>query len=71
LKAGLPDSSWYKVPKRGKIQIPNYHEPQNGQSVNKTYQHLPLQDPLNFTEIGIFGLKTNHLATLVESRVNP
>jgi hypothetical protein len=24
-----------------------------------------LQDPAKFTQIGIFGLKTNHLATLV------
>jgi hypothetical protein len=28
------------------------------------YQHRPLQDPLKFTQIGNFGLKTNHLATL-------
>jgi hypothetical protein len=28
------------------------------------YQHFTLQDPPKFTEIGIFGLKTNHLATL-------
>jgi hypothetical protein len=26
-----------------------------------------LQDPPKFTQIGIFGLKTNHLATLTES----
>jgi hypothetical protein len=32
---------------------------------NKIFQHLPLQDPPEFTQIGIFGLKTNHLATLV------
>jgi hypothetical protein len=29
------------------------------------YQHLPLQDPPKFTQIGIFGLKICHLATLV------
>jgi hypothetical protein len=29
------------------------------------YQHLPLQEPLKFTQIGIFGLKTNPLATLL------
>jgi hypothetical protein len=34
---------------------------------NKIYQHLPLQDRPKFTQIGIFGLKTNHLATLLEN----
>jgi hypothetical protein len=29
------------------------------------YQHLPLKDPTKFTQIGIFGLKIYHLATLV------
>jgi hypothetical protein len=33
--------------------------------VHKIYQHLPLQDPPKFTQIWIFGLKANHLATLV------
>jgi hypothetical protein len=33
--------------------------------VHKIYQHLPLPDPPKFTQIWIFGLKTNHLATLV------
>jgi hypothetical protein len=28
------------------------------------YQDFPLQDPPKYTQIGIFGLKTNHLATL-------
>jgi hypothetical protein len=28
------------------------------------YQHHPLQDPPKFTQIGIFGLKIYHLATL-------
>jgi hypothetical protein len=36
--------------------IPNAH---------KIYEHLPLQDPPNFTLIWIFGLKLYHLATLV------
>jgi hypothetical protein len=31
------------------------------------YQFFPLQDPPKFTQIGIFGLKTNHLATLLVS----
>jgi hypothetical protein len=29
-------------------------------------KHLPLQDPQKFTQIGIFGLKMYHLATLLE-----
>jgi hypothetical protein len=33
------------------------------QIVNKIDQHFPLQDPPKFTQIGIFGLKTYHLAT--------
>jgi hypothetical protein len=37
----------------------------NRPSVHKIYQHLPMQDPPNFTQIWIFGLKTNHLATLL------
>jgi hypothetical protein len=28
------------------------------------YQHIPLQDPPKFTQIGIFGLKIYNLATL-------
>jgi hypothetical protein len=31
----------------------------------KIYQHLQLQDPPKFTQIGIFGLKICHLATLL------
>jgi hypothetical protein len=30
-----------------------------------------LQDPPKFTQIGIFDLKTNHLATLTHRRKNP
>jgi hypothetical protein len=33
----------------------------------KIYQHLPFQVPPTFTQIGIFGLKIYHLATLVFS----
>jgi hypothetical protein len=32
----------------------------NGRKID---QHLPLQDPLKFTQIGIVGLKIYHLAT--------
>jgi hypothetical protein len=35
----------------------------------KIYPHLPLQDPLKFTQIDIFGFKINHLATLSGRRV--
>jgi hypothetical protein len=31
---------------------------------HKIYQHFPFSGPPKFTQIGIFGLKTNHLATL-------
>jgi hypothetical protein len=34
----------------------------NGHKIN---QHFPIQGPPKFTQIGIFGLKTNPLATLV------
>jgi hypothetical protein len=37
----------------------------NGQIGCKKYQHLPLQDLQKFTQIGIFGLKIYHLATLI------
>jgi hypothetical protein len=34
------------------------------------YQHLPLHKPPKFTQIVIFGLKINHLATLLETAKN-
>jgi hypothetical protein len=33
-------------------------------NVHKTNQHFPIEGPQKFTQIGIFGLKTNPLATL-------
>jgi hypothetical protein len=39
--------------------------PQNRPNGHKTFQHLQLQDPPNFTEILIFGSKICHLATLL------
>jgi hypothetical protein len=33
--------------------------------VKYVYQDFPSIDPPKFTQIGIFGLKTNHLATLL------
>jgi hypothetical protein len=38
---------------------------------NKMYQHLPMQDPPKFTQIGIFGLKRCPLATLVWRQLSP
>jgi hypothetical protein len=40
----------------------------NGNKINK---HRPPQHPRIFTQIGIFGLKTYHLATLSHSRSPP
>jgi hypothetical protein len=57
------------IPNDHKIHIPNGHKifPMAVKRPNghKTYQDYPLQDPPKFTQIWIFGLKTNHLATLV------
>jgi hypothetical protein len=38
--------------------------PQYRPSEHKIYLHLPFQDPQKFSQIGIFGLKICHLATL-------
>jgi hypothetical protein len=65
----LPDFSWYKIPKGEKIyQITtNYTKcPYNITKDRKMDQHLPVQDPPKFTQIWIFGLKTNRLATLLQ-----
>jgi hypothetical protein len=40
------------------VNIPNGH---------KIYQHFPIKGPPKFTQIWIFGLKRNHLATLVSA----
>jgi hypothetical protein len=42
---------------------------ENRPSGHKIYQHLPLQDPPKFTQIGILGLKIYHLATLAGRRI--
>jgi hypothetical protein len=34
---------------------------------HKIYQHFPFQGPPKFTQIWFFGLKTNHLATLLKA----
>jgi hypothetical protein len=41
--------------------------PKNRPNDYKLYQHCPLQEPRKFTQIGIFGLKIHHLATLVRN----
>jgi hypothetical protein len=62
--SGLPDFSFFQKTKTGK-NIPNFHElyqmsieynnrQNNGPSVNKFCQHLPLQDPPKCTQIWIF-----------------
>jgi hypothetical protein len=38
--------------------------PENWPNGHTIYQHLPLQDRPKFTQIGIFGWKIYHLATL-------
>jgi hypothetical protein len=45
----------YVIPNDHKLQIPNGR---------KIYQHFPFQGSPKYTQIGIFGLKLNHLATL-------
>jgi hypothetical protein len=36
-------------------------------SGHKIYEHFPLQGPPKYTQIGIFGHKINHLATLFKT----
>jgi hypothetical protein len=63
-----------KIPKRE--NIPNDHKlyqmaikyrkwPQTTPNGHKICQHFPFKGPPKSTQIGIFGLKLNHLATLV------
>jgi hypothetical protein len=37
-------------------------------AIKYRYQHFPFQGPPKYTQFGIFGLKLNHLATLVPSQ---
>jgi hypothetical protein len=46
------------------MAIKYFQWPLNRPNDNKIDQDFPLPDPPKFTQIGIFGLKTNHLATL-------
>jgi hypothetical protein len=72
--AGLPDFSWSQHTKTEK-SIPNDHKlyqtaiyytkcSQMISNSRKIYQHFLLQGPPKYTQIWIFGLKINHLATL-------
>jgi hypothetical protein len=61
LLSGLPDYSWYNVPKRENIS----KWPTDISNGHKIYKHFPLQDPPKVTQIKIFGLKIYHLATLL------
>jgi hypothetical protein len=53
--------TWY--PNRKKCTKWSYNFP-NVLKTFQIHQHFPFQGPQKFTQIGIFGLKTNHLATL-------
>jgi hypothetical protein len=69
----LPDFPWYNIPKTGKnvakrgkiyqMAIIDTKWPENWPNGHKMYQHPTLLGPPKFTQIGIFGLKRNHLAT--------
>jgi hypothetical protein len=68
-RSGLPDFSSCKIPKRDKLsRTIKYKKDRkmDQMSIKYTYHNLPLQGPPKFTQIRIFGLKTNHLATLDE-----
>jgi hypothetical protein len=79
-KPGLPDFSWYKHQNGKKYQkpinytkrpyvIPNGHKLfiPNGRKICQQY---PLNGPSKYTQIGIFGLERNHLATLTKTGEN-
>jgi hypothetical protein len=70
--AGLPDFSFYSIPKSGKIYqtTTKYTKwPRIQQKAGKLA--IPLQDPPKFTKIGIIGLKICHLAILQFSHFSP
>jgi hypothetical protein len=71
--AGLPDFSWSEHTKTEKVYqiVSNYTKrPYIILNGHKLYQncrkkqHFPFQGPPNYNQIGAFGLKRNHLATL-------
>jgi hypothetical protein len=74
-QAGLPDFSWSKRNKLGKNDhklyqpVINYTYQMDKKipNIQKIYIHFQFQGLQKFTQIGIFGLKMNHLATLAPS----
>jgi hypothetical protein len=68
----VPDFSLHNIPKRGKLPLKYqmvikylnspYYIP-NGHTI---HQPFSIQGPPKFTQIGIFGLKIYHLATLTD-----
>jgi hypothetical protein len=58
---------------KGPCNIPNdrkiYQMAVNIPNSHKIYQYVPCRGPPKFTQIGIFGMKIYHLATLVGGRV--
>jgi hypothetical protein len=76
-ETGLPDFSWSKHTITAKIYQTTtsytnghtlYQMAVNIPNGHYIWQHFPFQGPPNFTQIVIFGLKINHLATLVGKR---
>jgi hypothetical protein len=74
----LPDFFWHNIPKRRKIyqiatKLPNgqkhIKKPSYIPNVHRIYRPLQLQGPPKFTQIGNFGSKVNHLATLLITSV--
>jgi hypothetical protein len=66
----IPKTEKYtKLPQTIYQKAVNYPKwPENIPNGHKILQHFLFQDPPNFTKTIIFGLKTNHLATLLRSR---
>jgi hypothetical protein len=74
----LPDFSWSKHTKSGEnipndrylnqMYLNNTKRPKNIPNGHKIKLHSPFQCPPNFTQIGILGMKINHLATLTQTQ---
>jgi hypothetical protein len=71
---GLPDFSWYNLPKREKYtkrekiyQITAKHTkwPLNISDGHEICQYFEYKGPSKCTQVGIFGTKIYHLATLL------
>jgi hypothetical protein len=71
---GLPDFSWYKNPKVGKIYQSGYKKYQMAIKCTKMvieipnghelHQNFTSQGLTKYTKVGIFGMKLYHLANL-------